>query len=55
MNRGIAYASAAYLLWGVFPLYFKALQSVAPLEILGHRIVWSLLVCAVLLLALRRL
>jgi chloramphenicol-sensitive protein RarD len=55
MNRGIAYASAAYLLWGVFPIYFKALQAVAPLEILGHRIVWSLAVCAVLLLALRRL
>jgi chloramphenicol-sensitive protein RarD len=55
MNRGIAYASAAYLLWGVFPIYFKALQSVAPLEILGHRIVWSLAVCAVLLLVLRRL
>ncbi len=55
MNRGIAYASAAYLLWGVLPIYFKALQAVAPLEILGHRIVWSLGVCAVLLLALRRL
>jgi chloramphenicol-sensitive protein RarD len=50
MNRGIAYAAAAYLLWGVFPIYFKALQHVAPLEILGHRIVWSLAVCAVLLL-----
>jgi chloramphenicol-sensitive protein RarD len=55
MNRGIAYAAAAYLLWGVFPIYFKALQQVAPLEILGHRIVWSLAVCAALLLALRRL
>lgn len=54
MNRGIAYACAAYLLWGVFPLYFKALQSVPPLEILGHRIVWSLAVCAVLLLVVRR-
>jgi chloramphenicol-sensitive protein RarD len=55
MNRGIAYASAAYLLWGLFPIYFKALQQVAPLEILGHRIVWSLALCALLLLALRRL
>jgi chloramphenicol-sensitive protein RarD len=55
MNRGIAYAAAAYLLWGVFPIYFKALKQVAPLEILGHRIVWSLAVCAALLLALRRL
>ena len=54
MNRGIVYACAAYLLWGVFPTYFKALQTVAPLEILGHRIVWSLLVCALLLFVLRR-
>jgi chloramphenicol-sensitive protein RarD len=54
MNRGIAYACAAYLLWGVFPVYFKALQHVASLEILGHRIVWSLVVCVALLLALRR-
>ena len=55
MNRGIAYACAAYLLWGVFPIYFKALREVAPLEILGHRIVWSLVVCVALLLALRRI
>jgi len=55
MNRGIAYASAAYLLWGVFPIYFKALQDVDPLEILAHRILWSLVVCAALLLLLRRL
>ncbi len=53
MNRGIAYACAAYALWGVFPIYFKALQDVAPLEILGHRILWSLAVCVLLLLALR--
>lgn len=55
MNRGIVYACLAYLLWGVFPVYFKALQGVAPLEILGHRILWSLAVCLALLLALRRL
>jgi chloramphenicol-sensitive protein RarD len=54
MNRGIAYACAAYLLWGVFPVYFKALLDVAPVEILGHRIVWSLAVCAALLALLRR-
>jgi len=55
MNRGIAYALAAYVLWGVFPIYFKALQHVTPLQILGHRIVWSLAVCAALLVMLRRL
>ncbi|MBS0304959.1 MAG: EamA family transporter RarD [Proteobacteria bacterium] len=54
MKRGIAYASAAYLLWGVLPVYFKTLQQVGALEILGHRIVWSLAVCTLLLLALGR-
>jgi chloramphenicol-sensitive protein RarD len=55
MNRGLAYALAAYVLWGIFPVYFKALQQVGPLQILGHRIVWSLAVCAILLVLLRRL
>jgi len=53
MNTGIAYAVVAYVLWGVFPVYFKALQHVAATEILAHRMVWSLaFVTAVL--ALRR-
>lgn len=54
MNRGLTYAVLAYLLWGAFPVYFKALQSVPPLEILGHRIVWSLVFVLLLLAAQRR-
>ncbi|HEU0201494.1 MAG TPA: EamA family transporter RarD [Burkholderiaceae bacterium] len=54
MNRGIAYAAAAYILWGLFPVYFKALQSVPALEILAHRMAWSLAFCALLLVATRR-
>lgn len=42
MNAGILYAATAYAIWGIFPLYFKALQHVAPVEILMHRVVWSL-------------
>ncbi len=42
MNPGILYAATAYALWGLFPLYFKALQGIPPLEIMLHRIVWSL-------------
>lgn len=41
MQLGLFYAAAAHLMWGVFPLYFRALQSVDPLEMLMHRIVWS--------------
>lgn len=54
MNRGIVYASTAYLLWGVFPLYLKALQALPALEILAHRMVWSLAFVGLILLASRR-
>ena len=53
MNTGILYAATAYALWGVFPLYFKSLQEIPPMEILLHRMVWSLVFVAVVL-ALRR-
>lgn len=45
---GVAYGTAAYLSWGVLPLYFKAVQAVPPLEVLAHRIVWSLVFLLVL-------
>ena len=55
MDRiGVLFTLAAYLLWGLFPLYFHALQDVSALEILAHRIVWSLVVTAAILMALRR-
>ena len=38
---GVIYGASAYLVWGVLPLYWKTLQSVPPLEILAHRILWS--------------
>lgn len=42
MLKGIIYAASAYAIWGLFPIYFKALHGIAPVEILLHRIVWSL-------------
>jgi len=53
-RRGLLYGAAAYLLWGVFPLYFPLLKPASPLEILANRIVWSLVVVAVLLAVRRR-
>lgn len=53
-RTGVAYGIAAYLIWGFFPLYFKSLAGVTPLEILSHRIVWSVLSLALLLTVLRR-
>jgi chloramphenicol-sensitive protein RarD len=53
MRRGIIYAALAYICWGLFPLYFKALQNVAPLEVLAHRVLWSLVFVALVLLVQR--
>ena len=53
MSRGVVFALTAYLMWGVFPLYFKQVQSVAPLEVLANRMLWSLVFVAGLLTALR--
>lgn len=41
-NRGFHFAAAAYTMWGFFPIYWKVLHSVPALEILAHRMVWSL-------------
>jgi chloramphenicol-sensitive protein RarD len=40
-RQGVAYALAAYLAWGVLPVYFKAVASVPALEVLAHRVIWS--------------
>ncbi|WP_295994213.1 EamA family transporter RarD [Rugamonas sp.] len=49
MNLGIAYAALAFFCWGLFPLYFHALDEVAPMEILAHRMLWSLLFLSIVL------
>ncbi len=48
MNSGFWYAVGAYFLWGVLPLYWKALHQVPPAQILAHRMSWSLIVVALL-------
>ena len=52
-RAGLAYGIAAYALWGVMPIYFRQIASVASLDIVAHRIVWSLLVLAILLSVVR--
>ena len=42
-KQGVLLAIGAYTMWGIAPIYFKALGSVSPLEILSHRV--DLVVC----------
>lgn len=50
-RRGVGYGIAAYGMWGLFPLFFTLLAFASPVEIVVHRVLWSLVVCAGLLLA----
>jgi chloramphenicol-sensitive protein RarD len=49
----VLYGVACYLLWGLFPLYWPLLEPAGSIEILAHRIVWSLLVVATVLAVTR--
>ena len=48
-RRGFGYGVAAYGLWGVLPLYFKAIARVPAVDIVAHRVLWSLPFLAVLI------
>jgi chloramphenicol-sensitive protein RarD len=51
---GFLYALTAYLLWGFLPLYMKALAHIPPVEVIAHRVVWSVPVALAVLLWLGR-
>jgi chloramphenicol-sensitive protein RarD len=40
-NKGFVCAASAFAIWGIFPLYFHALQQVPAVQVIAHRIVWS--------------
>jgi chloramphenicol-sensitive protein RarD len=54
LKIGVLFALGAFGFWGLVPIYFKALQHVAPLNILCHRVVWSVPFTAGLILAGRQ-
>lgn len=52
--RGFGFALSAYLLWGFLPLYLKLIDHIPVLEVLAHRVVWSVPVAGLILFALGR-
>ena len=55
LGSGVTAGIAAYVLWGLLPLYWPLLEPAGPIEILAHRIVWSLIVVVALMTALKGL
>ena len=54
MNKGTWRAAGAYVIWGLFPLYWKWLQHVPALQLICHRILWSCLILIGVILFMRR-
>jgi chloramphenicol-sensitive protein RarD len=54
MNKGLWYAIGAYLTWGLFPVYWKWLEQVPAIQLIGHRIDWSFVMLLALILATRQ-
>lgn len=54
MRKGILFGIGAYALWGFFPLYWKLLQGVPAIQLLGHRIGWSFLLLAAVIFVTRQ-
>jgi chloramphenicol-sensitive protein RarD len=49
-STGVLLGVAGYLLWGLFPFYFVLLDTVPPIEVVAHRVIWSLIVVVLILL-----
>ena len=53
-RKGFLLGVAAYAMWGLFPLYWPLLEPAGAVELLAHRVTWSALVMALLVVLLRR-
>ena len=53
-RRGVEFGVVAYLLWGLLPVFWKQLGGVPPLQILAHRVIWSLVCLGLLVWKLKR-
>jgi chloramphenicol-sensitive protein RarD len=53
-NKGLLYAFGAYLIWGLFPIYWKWLHQVDAVQLIGHRIAWSFIMLIIFVIATRQ-
>lgn len=55
LTSGLTQATAAYVMWGLFPLYWGVLAHIAASEVMAHRVLWSFVFLLVVLALRRRL
>ena len=54
-SLGLIFGLSAYILWGLFPLYWPLLKPASAYEIVAHRAVWTLVFCLIVLAFHRKL
>ena len=54
MNSGILYALATYILWGLFPIYWKQLHHISAAQLIGHRIIWAFIMLMLVIISTRQ-
>lgn len=54
MKKGVIYALATYILWGLFPIYWKWLDHIPAPQLIGHRITWSFVLLLIVLITSRQ-
>ncbi|KPA21146.1 EamA-like transporter family protein [Shimia sp. SK013] len=53
-KQGFAFALGAYVFWGFLPLFMKMVAHIPPVEIVAHRVIWSVPIAGAILLLMRR-
>ncbi len=53
-RKGVLYAIGAYVMWGLFPLYWTQLETISALQLIGHRIGWSFILLFIVILVTRQ-
>ena len=54
VRSGVILGLLAYTMWGIFPVYFKLIELVAPTEVLVHRVVWAVPFGALIIMGRRQ-
>lgn len=54
-QKGLILALATFIMWGVFPVFFKFIEGIGATEVLAHRIIWSALILLAVLIATKKL
>ncbi|MCR8678344.1 MULTISPECIES: EamA family transporter RarD [Campylobacter] len=54
-QKGFILALATFIMWGIFPIFFKFIQGISATEVLAHRVIWSSVILLIVLIITKKL